>query len=342
MITKAQPMFRNAIVYFTPLGNAAKYCCSRIRQNSGIEGDTTEVWRLRLPSHRREHVISTASQRWPLRLIALTGLICVMSLACLAQEASERASINSSIGNDGTGTIIVEAHGKLPEPPVFYTASADATAQVERSGSANHSVDDQGDSGQCEDVELRIKWRGEVTDVQDDNLQSWSVRQQGSDRFLDFHVKEKVTELNAEIKIRSSKLELPATIDLTHLAPGESVGFDSMVSIQICPGSGGSGYGGNRICATGGGRSREPFSDGDRWADQAVLESGRCFASPVELVETTLQGDVHSQWQVDHFQLRSTAHVTEPNAEITILSGNAAISEVPSDDQLSVAACDRE
>ncbi len=42
--------------------------------------------------------------------------------------------------------------------------------------------------------------------------------------------------LKAEIKIRSAELKLPATIDLTHLTPGESVGFDSMVNIHYAPG----------------------------------------------------------------------------------------------------------
>ena len=60
----------------------------------------------------------------------LLTLISLMSLSCPAQEAPDGASINSSIGNDGTGTIIVEAHGQLPKPPVFYTASANATVQV--------------------------------------------------------------------------------------------------------------------------------------------------------------------------------------------------------------------
>ena len=62
--------------------------------------------------------------------LCLLALISLMSLSSRAQEPLDGASINSSIGNDGTGTIVVEARGQLPKPPVFYTASANATAQV--------------------------------------------------------------------------------------------------------------------------------------------------------------------------------------------------------------------
>ena len=40
-----------------------KHSCSRIRQNSGITGDTTEVWRPGLPAQRRENMNSNASRR---------------------------------------------------------------------------------------------------------------------------------------------------------------------------------------------------------------------------------------------------------------------------------------
>ena len=50
------------------------------------------------------------------------------------------------------------------------------------------------------------------------------------------HTKENVTDLNPVIKIRSSKLRLPAKIDLAHLTPGDSVGFDSILDIDYTSG----------------------------------------------------------------------------------------------------------
>ncbi len=123
-----------------------------------------------------------------LKSLSLLAIISLMSLPCLAQEESEQASINSSIGNDGTGTIIVEAHGKLPEPPVFYTASANATAQV---GSERIEQVIQLTikviQGKAKTLSFGLNGEGEVTEVQGENLRSWSVRQEGSERFLDLH-----------------------------------------------------------------------------------------------------------------------------------------------------------
>ena len=45
----------------------------------------------------------------------------------IAQEPNNATSVNTSIGSDGTGTIVVEAHGQLPKPPVFFTAISNAT-----------------------------------------------------------------------------------------------------------------------------------------------------------------------------------------------------------------------
>ena len=49
-------------------------------------------------------------------------------------------------------------------------------------------------------------------------------------------MKEEVTDLRTQIKVRSNKLELPAVIDVQHLTPGESVGFNSVVSINYAQG----------------------------------------------------------------------------------------------------------
>jgi hypothetical protein len=63
-------------------------------------------------------------------LLGLISLTSLTSLPCRAQEKSDQASIKSSIGDDGTGTIVVEARGRLPKPPVFFTARCNATAKV--------------------------------------------------------------------------------------------------------------------------------------------------------------------------------------------------------------------
>lgn len=262
----------------------------------------------------------------------ILGLLSLMILPCYAQEESDQASESSSTGEDGTRTIIVEARGPLPKPPVFYTASADATAtvgveQIEQVIQLTVKVI----QGDAETLSFGLNGEGQVTDVQGKNIRSWSVRQEGAQRFLDLHVKENATDLQPVIKIRSRKLKLPATIDLTHLAPGKSVGFDSLVSVSYA-----AGVEGTVTAATG----FAPLDAGDHsprfqtaTGGQIKLSLNRDGASPapVELIDTTLKGDVHPNGKSVLFQLRGTAHVTALDTEITILSGNAAVSHVPSD-----------
>jgi hypothetical protein len=225
------------------------------------------------PSTKSRNGPSGALHLWclpPFSLVtslALVGLVLttLTSLPGLAQEKSGQASISSSIGNDGTGTIIVEARGQLPEPPVFYTARANATAQV-----GSERIEQviqlaikviQGDA---KTLSFGLNGESRVTEVQGANIQSWSVRRAGSDRFLDLHLKENAAELKPVIKLRSSKLELPATIDLTHLTPGDSVGFDSTVHINYA-----SGVEGTVTSATG----FAPLDAGDK-ADRFQTATG--------------------------------------------------------------------
>ena len=264
-------------------------------------------------------------------VLSVVGLAMMTGTLGNAQENSDRNGASASIGSDERATIIVEAHGELPEPPVFFTASARATVQV--GAERIEQVIRLGIKviqGDARTLSFGLNGNGEVTDVQGENLQSWSIRQVGAERFLDLQLKENVTEANPEIKIRSSKLKLPASIDLTHLAPGESVGFESKVSINYAPEVEGAAK-----IATG----FMPLDVGDKathfqttTGGQIRLSLNRSGASPApaELIDTKLDGELHSNGESIQFQLRGTARVTEANAEITVLSGNAAVSEKPS------------
>ncbi len=268
----------------------------------------------------------------PMRLLGLIGLTILLGLTCHAQQQPGQANINSSIGPDGTGTIVVEARGQLPKPPVFYTAKASATAEV----GTKHIEQEirltikviQGDA---ETLSFGLNGEGQVTAVQGDRLRSWSVRRVGADRFLDLHLRENVTEAKPLILIRSTELKLPTAIELTHLTPGESVGFDSIVNINYAPEVDGVVMEASGFAPLDAGDRVNRFQTSTGGQLKLSLSRSGAAPAPVELVDTTLQGDVDANGKSIGFQLRSTAIVTEDNAEIAILSGNAAVSEVPTD-----------
>lgn len=261
---------------------------------------------------------------------AVLVLLCVTTLH--AQEPSEKASINSSIGNDGTGTIIVEARGQLPKPPVFYTATARATVQV-----GPEHVDQIVElsikviQGEAKTLSFGLHGSGDVVEVDGENIQSWSVRRKDDKRFLDLNLSENAKESKSKITLRSSELTLPAAVQLTHLTPGDSVGFDSTVKITYAPGVDGTVTAVTGFAPLGADEKVNRYQTTTGGMIKLALDRSGASPGPVELVDTTLKGDLHSNGESIHFQLRGTAQVTEPNAEITILSGNAAMSQVPED-----------
>ena len=124
---------------------------------------------------------------------------------------------------------------------------------------------------------------------------------------------------------------MPTKVELTHLAPGDSVGFDSKVKIQYQPDVDGNVTEAKGFAPfdTADASSRFQTSTGGKfWL--ALSRSGSSPA-PIELVDTELKGDAHANGKSIQFQLRGTAHVSEPNSEITILSGRAAVIDVPED-----------
>jgi len=254
----------------------------------------------------------------------------VVPLSCLAHDPPGMATINSSIAEDGTGTITVEARGHFPKPPVFYSACANASVQVgaeQIEQSIRLSIEVI--QGEAERLSFGINGEGKVTDVQGDPIQSWSVRQVGSQRFLDLELKKNVSEIMPLVKMRSSEMRLPAAVELMHLAPGDSVGFDSIVSIDYA-----AEVEGVVTAATG----FAPLEADDRenrfhttTGGQIKLSLNRSGASPaaVELVDTTVKGEMQPDGNSIQFQLRSTAKVAKDDSEITILAGNAAVSELP-------------
>jgi hypothetical protein len=244
------------------------------------------------------------------------------------------AAIDTSVGDDVTRTIIIQAQGEIPEPPVFYTAIARATAQVgpeliEQTIDVAVKVA----QGDAKTVSLGINGNGQVTDVMGENLKSWSVRKESNERFLDLNLGEDVTQLKVQVKLRSRKYNLkqPIAIEVTHLTPADSIGFDSILNLQYATGVDVAVTAATGFAPLDAGTGLKRFQSATGGQIKLSLNRAGASPDPVELTDTTLKGEVHANGDSILFQLHSTVHVTEPDVEITILSGNAAVTEVPRD-----------
>ena len=252
------------------------------------------------------------------------------SLSCLAMDENDKATLSSAIHGDGTSSIIVEAKGHFPEPPVFFAARALATVKV-YSDRIEQAIDlsSRVIQGKADVLSFGLGGEGEVIAVEGKTIKSWSVRTEGDKRYLDLEVANGVTELRAKISINTANLKLPRTVELPSLSEGDTVGFDSVVSINAVP---------NVDLIVEDPKGFIPLESDEPTVRLQTSSGGRILlsirrddaaAGPVELVDTKLSGKLDHSKQSMQFQLRGKAIVNEPSAEITILSGDAAVSRVP-------------
>lgn len=229
--------------------------------------------------------------------------------------------------SDGTGRIVIlEAGTDLPKPPDFYTANAAANVQVGTDRIQQQiRVDVQIIQGDSKTVSFGLNGDGQVTSVVGDKVVSWSVRIEDDKRFLDIHPAKGTEQLAATVSIRSREIELPAQVELAHLSPGESVGFNATVSIQYASGVSGKVSSVEGFVPLRNKQASSQFQTASGGTIELTLSRDGAAPGPIELTDTSLQGELHENNNSVSFEFRGNAHVTEPGAEVTILSGNAAV-----------------
>ena len=245
-------------------------------------------------------------------------------------DSKSTAAEPTAISRDGASKIIIETHTDAPKPPDIYSARANATAtvypdRIEQVVQLTFHVV-QGDASR---LSLGLVGNAQVIDAQGEHIKSWSVRQEGSNRFLDIHPHDEVRDIDAIITMRSGDLQLPTQISLTHITPGDSVGFDSIVTLQPAAGVDLTVAEVEGFARIGSGRQTNMFQTTTGGTIRLDVERDGAAPGPVELTDTTLEGSLDENGQSVSFRMRGIAHVTQPGAEIPILSGNAAVNQVP-------------
>ena len=266
------------------------------------------------------------------RIAFLLVTACFFAPLTEAQDnESDQATIKSTIAEDGTGRIVIEARGQLPKAVSIYTAKSDAVAKVSRDRiEQTLQLEIKVLQGDAETVSLGLVGAGQVESVKSEAVQSWAVRQEGDKRFLDIRLQEKTKEAKATVTIRSAEFKLPAAINLTHLAPGKSIGFDSTVHVQYDATVEG------KVVETKGFLPLDSKGTSNRMRTSTggliKLALSRSGAAPnaVEIQTATLKGKLDPDGDSIQFQLQAKVKVNEPDSTITILSGSAAVADLPS------------
>lgn len=271
--------------------------------------------------------------------LGLLGMMACLAIAlgapaCAQSEGEADATISADV--ETVRTIVLESRTP-PPPPVFFSAQVVANANI-----GTERIDQTVTltvkvvQGKPDVLSFGLTGNGRVLEVKGDGIASWSVRQSGNDRFLDLQLEEGVIDPKPVIKISSPKYSLPTAVNLTHLGPGASVGFDSRVSFKYGPGVTGMLANVSGFVPLSGRKGESSFQTSTGGQIKLSLSRDSASPDPVELSDTSLNGIVDSDGQSARFQLATTARVTDPSVELTLLSGNAALVQMPEDENYQV------
>ena len=273
--------------------------------------------------------------------LALTWIAFLASAGFSQTETKADSARVSTQLTTNEGHLVVEARGVPPKPPLFFSVTADTVIRLGReeiTGLTQLAI--RVVQGTPEVISLGLGGGGEVIEVSGDGLRDWAVRMVDGKRFLDLRPslqagKLGAAEMNLTVKTEILKPEIPGTVLLPVVSPGEAVGFASQIT--LVPGEGVD----VRVTRAGGlvplGPDPKPHGGqqfyGTKGSDLEVLLIQRGAAiSDVDLAGVQLFGKLDEEAGCVRFQLRGEARVRAPGARLILLSGRAALSDAASGD----------
>ena len=275
----------------------------------------------------------------PMKTHSIAWILASLCMTCFGQGPDSNALQTQENQAAQEAHTIILSPGRTKPPAFLYAASTRAeirvgVKEIEQSIQLQLRIV----QGQGETVSLGLGGPGDVIDVRGESIASWAVRTADSQRYLDLQLKPAEVDLGdggktavkaTTIRIRSKHLELPARVELAHLMPGKALGFDSQIQIQYL-----GGVAGKIVAADGFAPivSSKPIdrlqtSTGGRLELQ--LDRNSALPPAVELLDTTLFGQLHASSKSVSFELRGTATVSVAGTRLRALSGNVAISQLP-------------
>ena len=289
--------------------------------------------------------------------IACTGL-CFPGVeqSCVAQEPEGPESA-TPVADDARTIIINPSRTK---PLAFlYAASARSvvrvgTKEIEQSINLKIRIL-QGESNRGDTISLGLGGKGEVIGVEGETIASWAVRTTGTSRFLDLQLRkipneknaadtqtldnnldDKATEMVATIRIRSRHTSLPANVELAHFMPGKALGLDSQLEIQYEKGIAGKIVVADGFAPLVSSKRVDRLQSATGGRLELRLDRDSTMPPAVEMLGTSLVGNLHASGKSINFELRGTANVTIAGTRLRVLSGNVAISQLPTSEDYSL------
>ncbi len=234
------------------------------------------------------------------------------------------------------GLLIIESEKVTPAPPLFFTASAEATTHLDATAVTTEIATTlRVLQGTPEILTLGLDGTGEVTSVSGPGLRDWSVRHADGHRYLDLRptlADDQPTpeSLAITITVRTSDPTIPSSLTLPTLAPGDAVGFSS--TIRLVPGVAVDirttrADGLQPIGPPTAPHAEQHFSGTTSATLEVQLIPRGVALAPVDLIGPQLTGRYDPIARCVNFRLTGAALVRQPGASLPLLSGRAALSE---------------
>ncbi len=270
---------------------------------------------------------------------ALSRILSVL-LLCLTGDAfaqvpvtAEAAEMSATVSPEG-GRILVEARGVRAKAPLFFSANVEQVVRLstkEMTGTMTLKV--RVAQGAAETVSLGIAGEGEVVGVAGDGLRDWAVRRVEGRRFLDLRLSDvsDKSDLTFTVETRLADSKIPGKLAVLTLTPGDAVGFSARVVLEPAAGVEARAVEARGFVPLGEDKERVFFTTGDAALEVMLARSGAAVGD-AELAGVQLTGIVNADAGSVDFRLRGEARVREAEAKIRLLSGRAALTEVPAGD----------
>lgn len=273
------------------------------------------------------------------KLPAFLSLL-LLSLVCtFAQDQPEAPAPEAEKIAAETTSLTIEARGlRSAKPPLFFSASTETQISV---GAKSKTVSTTKASfsllqGEAGTLSLKIIGSGEILKVEGAAVIDWAVRHQGGDRFLDIRPKPNARSFSANIIAETDPNKLPTSLAPITFGPGKAVGFSAAITVTAAKEVA------VRITKAEGLAPAEKIEMTHQFHTQTdhalALELTRASAAlaPAELTKAKLEGTIDTATKSATFVLSGEAIVTEAGAKLTVLSGHAAITGLPANDNFTL------